>query len=156
MMTLVRKNKMEILRKPIFYGILRVFLLAVLTLCITITQGMVTDASAVVHFSRACRLIGANESGTHNFSAKLGGWFWVNSHHLNYNYNTRRWEWQHKISSGWNGPNGTLDARRAVAGHYLEYWSAPGVVGYHYQWNAPANRVDKVWTSVNVICPDPS
>jgi len=160
-MTLVKKNRAEILRKTIFCGIQRVFLLAMLILGITFTKGMVADADAVVHFSRACAF-GTNESGTHNFSAKLGGWFWVNSLHYNFNYGTKRWEYKHYVPSRWNGPNGTINAQRAVAGHGWPHsapeifsypWSA-GVIGKHYQWYSPNNTVNLVWTTNTRTCID--
>jgi len=140
-------------------GIPRIFLLALLILGTTVTQGMISRANAVTHFSRACAF-GTNESGTHNWGSKLGGWFWVNSKHYNFNAGTWQWEYKHYVSSGWNGPNGTLDARRAVAGHgpphgapeYFSFPFAAGVVGKHYQWISPANRVDLVWTSNATLC----
>ena len=73
-------------------GIPRIFLLALLILGITVTQGMISRANAVTHFSRAC-LFGTNESGTWNWGSKIEGWFWVNSKH--YNFNTGTWHLLH-------------------------------------------------------------
>ncbi len=152
MTTLNSKGRINILRGIIFFWVCTLFMA---------TVHIKTADAGMTHFSRACGISGVggrNESGTWNLGADLDGFYYVRSHHLNYNYTRRQWEYQHFIDSGWNGVQkgwrvSGAETWRSVAGH-SEFLSTPGVVGHHYWFNPTLKRAEFVQTTKNMICPN--